>query len=106
MRRGDQVDKEIFLKKGFDQKVRRIIRHRLVERDGNGGFICKPLPRNHETHFIHRANGLLVCDCDGFKKQAKERLNPSCSHVQAVLQVFPQANQGVLFNQAEIGKGE
>ena len=97
----DRVDKEIFLKKGFDQKVRRIVRLRLVERDNNGGFICKPLPRNHETHHIYYANGFLLCDCDGFKKQAKERSLPSCSHVQAVRHVFPEVNQAEIF-----GKGE
>jgi len=102
----DQAMKEIFLRRGFDQKVRRFVRLRLVSRDGNGGFICRPLPGNKQTYHIMHENGALVCRealkhtlCDGYLAKMKRGPNPSCSHCEAVRHVFPEVNQGVLFQE-------
>jgi hypothetical protein len=92
---------DIFSKEGFGKKVRRILRLKLVHRDGNGGFVCNPLPGNHETRHIKSEKGLLVCDCDGYHVKAKHSPTPSCSHCEAVRQMFPEVNQGVLFAKGE-----
>ena len=93
----DKAMKEIFLKQGFDRKVRRIVRLGLVRSDGNGGYWVDPLPGNKCTYHISRVNGLLTCQCDGFQTKAKRIIHPTCSHVRAVLMLFPQVNQGNLF---------
>jgi len=69
----------------------------LIQYNGNGGFVCLPIPHYNSTpHVMQRKEGGWTCTCQGFIMKSRafsQGLSPNepfCSHLLALMHAFKE----------------